>query len=210
MEGFKEFQGKDLDSAIGEACAYFNTTREQLEIEIVQDAKSGIFGIVGTRKAMVRARRAQLQEAVSSILAQTTRKEMPRPPLRRSTERVRPGGARVNRQLKSLPANPPTSSSPKTKLNRSTHRHGKITPSEQPIDLVEPDLKDQVKEPSLKPGKKESKPKVEPHLVPQAPKGRKAPTPPREEPKKNQPKLPEDSLAVDFDLEPDLDISEDF
>ena len=68
MEGFKEFQGKDLDGAIEEACGYFNTAREKLEIEIVQDAKSGIFGIVGARKAKVRARRVQLREAVDSIL----------------------------------------------------------------------------------------------------------------------------------------------
>jgi len=68
MENFKEFQGKDLDAAIKEACAYFNTEREKLEIEILQDAKTGIFGIVGARKAKVRARRAQLREAVESIL----------------------------------------------------------------------------------------------------------------------------------------------
>ncbi len=68
MDGFKEFQGKDLDSAIAEACGYFDTPRERLEIEIVQDAKSGIFGIVGARKAKVRARRAQLREAVESVL----------------------------------------------------------------------------------------------------------------------------------------------
>ena len=68
MEGFKEFQGKDLDSAIEEACGYFNTAREKLEIEIVQDSKSGIFGIVGARKAKVRARRVQLREAVENIL----------------------------------------------------------------------------------------------------------------------------------------------
>lgn len=68
MEEFKEFQGKDLDGAIEEACGYFNTAREKLEIEILQDAKSGIFGIVGARKAKVRARRAHLREAVESIL----------------------------------------------------------------------------------------------------------------------------------------------
>lgn len=68
MEGFKEFQGKDLDSAIEEACGYFNAAREKLEIEILQDAKSGIFGIVGARKAKVRARRAHLREAVENIL----------------------------------------------------------------------------------------------------------------------------------------------
>ncbi|MDD4701782.1 MAG: Jag N-terminal domain-containing protein [Desulfovibrio sp.] len=68
MEGFKEFQGKDLDSAIEEACSYFDSAREKLEIEIVQDSKSGIFGIVGARKAKVRARRVQLREAVDNAL----------------------------------------------------------------------------------------------------------------------------------------------
>ena len=47
MDGFKEFQNKNLDAAIQEACSYYNAAREKLEIEIVQDAKSGIFGIVG-------------------------------------------------------------------------------------------------------------------------------------------------------------------
>ncbi len=60
MDGYKEFQGKSLDDAIREACSYFDTPREKLEIDIVQDAKSGIFGIVGARKAKIRARRAQI------------------------------------------------------------------------------------------------------------------------------------------------------
>lgn len=79
MEGFKEFQGKDLDSAIEEACGYFNTAREKLEIEIVQDAKSGIFGIVGARKAQVRARRVQLRETVESILGRKNGEGAPAP-----------------------------------------------------------------------------------------------------------------------------------
>ena len=71
MDGFKEFQGKNLDAAIQEACSYYNAAREKLEIEIVQDAKSGIFGIVGARKAKIRARRAALREAVESVLGKT-------------------------------------------------------------------------------------------------------------------------------------------
>ena len=68
MDGFKEFQGKNLDAAIQEACSYYNAAREKLEIEIVQDAKSGIFGIVGARNATIRARRAARREAVESVL----------------------------------------------------------------------------------------------------------------------------------------------
>ncbi len=70
MDGFKEFQGKDLDAAIQDACSYYNARREKLEIEILQDAKSGIFGIVGARKAKIRARRAQLRDTVQSVLGE--------------------------------------------------------------------------------------------------------------------------------------------
>lgn len=59
MSDFKEFQGKTLDAAIAEACAYYDAPREKLEIDIIEDAKSGIFGLVGARKARIRARRAQ-------------------------------------------------------------------------------------------------------------------------------------------------------
>ena len=75
MEGFKEFLGKTLDAAIEDACTYYNASREKLEIEIVQDAKSGIFGIVGARKAKVRARRVALREVVESALGRGSRRE---------------------------------------------------------------------------------------------------------------------------------------
>lgn len=74
MEGFKEFEGKSLDMAIREACEYYNAVREKLEIEIIQDAKSGIFGLVGARKAKIRARRAALREAVASALGKSGRR----------------------------------------------------------------------------------------------------------------------------------------
>ncbi|MDR1660091.1 MAG: Jag N-terminal domain-containing protein [Desulfovibrio sp.] len=80
MDGFKEFQGNDLDGAINEACDYFNLVREKLEIEIVQDAKSGIFGIVGARKAKIRARRVQLPETLKNLLGKKVREERPREP----------------------------------------------------------------------------------------------------------------------------------
>lgn len=62
MNNFKEFQEKTLDAAIAAACAYYDAPREKLEIEIIEDAKSGIFGIVGARKARIQARRAQLPD----------------------------------------------------------------------------------------------------------------------------------------------------
>nr|WP_321255929.1 Jag N-terminal domain-containing protein [uncultured Pseudodesulfovibrio sp.] len=61
MSDFKEFQGKDLDDAIESACDYFNLKRDRLEIEILAGGSSGIFGIMGVKKAKVHARpRAQV------------------------------------------------------------------------------------------------------------------------------------------------------
>ncbi len=68
MDGFKDFVAKDIDSAIAAACDFYDSPREKLEIELIQDAKSGIFGIVGARKAKIRARRAQLRTTVENLL----------------------------------------------------------------------------------------------------------------------------------------------
>jgi len=67
MSDFKEFQGKDLDEAIESACDYFNLKRDRLEIEILSGGSSGIFGIMGVKKAKVKAR-ARAQVNASDIL----------------------------------------------------------------------------------------------------------------------------------------------
>lgn len=64
MSDSKEFQGKSLDAAIKEACDYYGVPREKLEIEIVNDAKSGIFGLVGAKKASIRASKVNLDAAL--------------------------------------------------------------------------------------------------------------------------------------------------
>ena len=64
----KEFQGRSLDEAIAAACAYFDLPREKLEIDILSDAKAGIFGLVGSRKASIMARPAPALESFSVSL----------------------------------------------------------------------------------------------------------------------------------------------
>ena len=65
MSDSKEFLGKTLDAAIAEACAYYDVPREKLEIDIIEDAKTGIFGIVGARKAKILARLATLPDFIA-------------------------------------------------------------------------------------------------------------------------------------------------
>lgn len=87
MENFREFQGNDLDACIKQALNYFDCQRENLEVEIIQDAKNGIFGIVGARKAKIRARRARLEDAVASILGQKEERSAPVPDTKASMPR---------------------------------------------------------------------------------------------------------------------------
>lgn len=49
-----EFEEKSVDDAIALACQKLKLPREKLEIEIISKGSSGIFGIVGARKAKIR------------------------------------------------------------------------------------------------------------------------------------------------------------
>ncbi len=62
MSEYKSFQGKNVDDAIAEACRHFNCLREELEVEIISGGSSGIFGLVGVKKAKVKARKRQAVE----------------------------------------------------------------------------------------------------------------------------------------------------
>ena len=63
MDNYIEFSGKNVDEAIQSACKYFHINRDQLEVEIVSGGSSGIFGLVGVKKATIKARRrARKQE----------------------------------------------------------------------------------------------------------------------------------------------------
>ena len=56
MSEFRPFSGKTVDEAMEEACRQLGVPREKLEIEILSGGSSGIFGLVGKKKAQVRAR----------------------------------------------------------------------------------------------------------------------------------------------------------
>jgi len=101
MEDSKDFQGKTLDEAIRSACTYFDAPREKLEIEIIEDAKSGLFGIVGVRKATIRARRVSLKESVDRLLeggdvtAEPGHGPETAPAKKKSASRQRPAGTQA-------------------------------------------------------------------------------------------------------------------
>ena len=87
MSDSKEFLGKTLDAAIAEACSFYNVPREKLEIEIIEDAKTGIFGIVGARKAKIRARLATLPDFMQAGAPVQEKAEKPEGRRRRGDRR---------------------------------------------------------------------------------------------------------------------------
>ena len=50
-----EIEAKTIDAAIDQACREFGVPREKLNIEILSEDSSGFLGILGTRKAKIRA-----------------------------------------------------------------------------------------------------------------------------------------------------------
>ncbi|AEB08727.1 RNA-binding cell elongation regulator Jag/EloR [Desulfobacca acetoxidans] len=52
---FLEFEGKDPEDAIAQAAAHFKVAQEKLEIEIISLGSSGLFGLLGGKKAKIRA-----------------------------------------------------------------------------------------------------------------------------------------------------------
>jgi spoIIIJ-associated protein len=56
MSEWKTFSGKTVDEAMEDACRSLGVLRDKLEVEILSGGSSGIFGLVGKKKAQVRAR----------------------------------------------------------------------------------------------------------------------------------------------------------
>lgn len=54
MSEFIDFEDKSVDKAIEKACKELSVTREKLKYDIISYGSSGIFGLVGTKKALIR------------------------------------------------------------------------------------------------------------------------------------------------------------
>lgn len=60
--------GKTVDEAIDECLKALSTTRDKVEVEVLEEAKSGILGIIGRKDAMVRVILKEGSDLVDEIL----------------------------------------------------------------------------------------------------------------------------------------------
>jgi spoIIIJ-associated protein len=51
-----EFEGKTVDHAVDEACKQFNLKKDDFKYDVLSYGSTGIFGLVGTKKARIRVR----------------------------------------------------------------------------------------------------------------------------------------------------------
>ncbi len=64
-----EIEAKTTEEAIKKACEHFRLAEEELDIEVLESRSAGIFGLVGNKKAKIRAR---IKEDSAIAVAQET------------------------------------------------------------------------------------------------------------------------------------------
>ncbi|WP_022660642.1 protein jag [Paucidesulfovibrio longus] len=125
MSDFKEFQGKNLDEAIQAACDYYEVARAKLEIEILSGGSTGIFGLVGVRKASVKARpRRGVKSVLAEEAAQET-KQHSRPESEPAESRAEAAPAREQEEAPQAQAEAADEEQPKSGSRNSRSRRGR-------------------------------------------------------------------------------------
>ncbi|WP_045217421.1 protein jag [Desulfonatronovibrio magnus] len=118
MEDYVEFSGKDVDDAIAIACKHYGIDRDKLEIEIVSGGSSGIFGLVGVKKARIMARKRG-----GSLPAETDSK-LKASQLRKDETKDQPAEAKNKKSEKTIKERPPKEFAKKPKAaNKDNKKH---------------------------------------------------------------------------------------
>ena len=162
MSEAKEFLGKTLDAAIAEACAFYDVPREKLEIDIIEDAKSGIFGIVGARKARIRARLATLPDFMQN--ASSGSEQRPEGKRRRSRREKSEAPEQVEVQAQPEMQDVPSAASEENELR---------PPLSEELPAETPDAQPQDEAPRGRRPRQARQARVTPHRLPKAEKGEK-------------------------------------
>ncbi len=66
MKSFLDFEEKNVEKAVQKACEDLNVSREKLKYDIISHGSSGIFGLVGAKKALIRVFVPDLQGVQST------------------------------------------------------------------------------------------------------------------------------------------------
>jgi len=139
MKQTQEFDGKNIDAAVTKACSELNVTKKQLVYDIISSGSSGIFGIVGVKKARIRVTLPEKKNTVGtpssdagdsadpqdimSMVDEAFGKEPPEPVL-----------APAGKKFKSVPA--AKKKTPRKPAPRPTHAPKNAEPEKKPTENV--------------------------------------------------------------------------
>jgi spoIIIJ-associated protein len=68
-----EVEAKTIEEAIETACSELNVSRENIEVEVLASGSTGIFGIVGTKKAKIRVTTKEESSDLASLSEKITK-----------------------------------------------------------------------------------------------------------------------------------------
>ena len=71
MKQTQEFNGKNIEAAIEKACSELNVSKKQLVYDVISSGSSGIFGIVGVKKARIRVTLPEKKTDLTSTSSNT-------------------------------------------------------------------------------------------------------------------------------------------
>ena len=63
MPSYLEFDGKNLDQAVEAACAALKLAKDELQYRILSHGSTGIFGLVGAKKARIRVENPEREDS---------------------------------------------------------------------------------------------------------------------------------------------------
>ena len=73
---FREFSAKTVDEAITKASIEYETSSENLEIQVISQGKAGFLGF-GAKPAIIRAAKKEIEEVLPKETAESARKPAP-------------------------------------------------------------------------------------------------------------------------------------
>lgn len=84
-----EFEDKNVESAVKKACEELKIPREKLKHDVISYGSTGIFGLVGTKKARIRVTLPELSPKIA--LEKTNEEQQNESPYEKPIESVEPG-----------------------------------------------------------------------------------------------------------------------
>lgn len=119
-----EIEGKTIDEAIERACREFGVPRDKLHIDIISEGTSGFLGLLGSKKAKIKAGLLSFDMSLDTPDAPPVAAKPAAPAKKSEAQAKKPEAAAV-----AVPANRPVDASPETPRRDAEEKSGESSES---------------------------------------------------------------------------------